>query len=63
MQLRDFFLDIADVHEVQVEAKVYRRPGQVALQELKASLAKEARKVRVGEGAGTCHQLSSTSLC
>ena len=38
-----------------MEAEVYRRPGQVALQELKASLAKEARKVRgEREGGGLC---------
>jgi len=36
------------VHEIQVDSEVFRRPGTAPLQDLKASLAKEARKVSDG---------------
>lgn len=45
-QLREFFLSIEAVHEIQVDKEVFRRPGQAPLEELKAQLAKEARKAR-----------------
>lgn len=44
-QLTEQLLGISEVHEVQVDREVHRRPGQLSLQELKAALAKEARRV------------------
>ncbi|GAX83036.1 hypothetical protein CEUSTIGMA_g10462.t1 [Chlamydomonas eustigma] len=43
-RFRDFFLELDVVYEVLIEAEVFRRPGKVPLQALKASLVKEARK-------------------
>jgi hypothetical protein len=56
--LKDFFLGLEAVYEVLIETEVYRRAGKVPLQELKASLAKEARKVR-NMVACTCAYLMS----
>jgi hypothetical protein len=45
MQVVDFFLDLNEVYEVQVDREVHRRQGQQPLQDLKASLAKQAAQV------------------